>query len=238
MMLISPDLYNGYQQQQQQQTPETRLEDGIVGLLEREQLPDDAKAKLLGHLITRFQKVTHEPPEPVRVSVVNNAVESESEPSVGEQQEDDHIVRDIVQSVPRSHAKFVPLILEKLKTRLYGWNEYGEFVVNKVPLKKSKIVDLFSYMMRNQKRAEEPLYFNRFWSAIREINIPMSWIANQKLTQQAVESPRDNPVFSTPSRKKKKKKKTSRARTSTSFEGSDSEGQDGGKWKMKKWVLY
>lgn len=192
MMLIPPELYGGYQQQQQR-GPEIRLQEDISTLLDREQLADDAKAKILGHLITRYQKVTHEPPEPIRVNVVNDRVgeyprrsdireeEEEEEEEETPADEKDAIVRDILQSVPKTHAKFIPPILEKLKTRLYTWNDRGEFVDNDVPIQKSKIADFFSYMMRTSKKAVEPVNFKKFLYAIKEINIPISWIPNPKV---------------------------------------------------------
>lgn len=194
-MLLPPELYTGYQQQQQR-GPEIRLQEDISTLLEREQLPDDAKAKILGHLITRFQKVTHEPPEPIRVNVVNDGdnrrsgVLEEKEETAVDIAGQDPIVRDILQSVPQTNTKFILPILEKLKTRLYTWNDRGEFVENNVPVKKSKIADFFSYMMRNSKKAVEPLYFDKFLYAIKEINIPISWISNEKVIKllQAISS--------------------------------------------------
>lgn len=188
-MLIPPELYSGYQRQQQD--PEVRLKDDIIHLLDRENIPDDAKAKILGHLITRFQKVVHEPMEPIRVSMANSKEEEEQTMKKPvfedyynkEEMEEDPIMEDILQSVPRTHTKFIPLILEKLKTRLYSWNADGEFVKNNTPIKNSKIVDFFSYIMRNIKRQEEPLHFNKFLPVIKEINIPISWIGNPKVVK-------------------------------------------------------
>ncbi|GBM53879.1 hypothetical protein AVEN_64808-1 [Araneus ventricosus] len=88
---------------------------------------------------------------------------------------------DIIASVPQSQSKFVPLIVEKLKTRSYFWNEFGEMVKNGSPIKDSRIADFLSYLMRNSKIQAEPKHFSHFLKALKEINIPYSWIANQKV---------------------------------------------------------
>ncbi|GBL96310.1 hypothetical protein AVEN_183768-1 [Araneus ventricosus] len=88
-------------------------------------------------------------------------------------------MRDIRYTVPRTYEKYIPAIVEKLKTRLYHWNEYGEMTENRVPFKGSKIVDLFSHVMRNSKRLETPQHLGKFMKAIIEINIPHSWLANK-----------------------------------------------------------
>lgn len=187
MMLLPPELYDGYQRRYQQQlAPEIRLQDDIESLLDREQLPDDAKAKILGHLITRFQKVTHEPVDPIRVSIADDkpeGKESQLEHGSVNVNQTDPIVKDILKSVPQTHSKFVPMILEKLKTRLYSWNDRGEFVKNNSPVKNSKIADFFSYLMRNSKRMQEPDHFIEFLSAISEMNIPLTWIGNEKVVK-------------------------------------------------------
>ncbi|KAG8177455.1 hypothetical protein JTE90_008639 [Oedothorax gibbosus] len=130
MMLLPPELYDGYQRRYQQQlAPEIRLQDDIESLLDREQLPDDAKAKILGHLITRFQKVSHAPPERIRVRISDDKPEErESRPEHGSVNvtEFDPVVRDILKSVPQTHSKFVPMILEKLKTTLFLERASGE----------------------------------------------------------------------------------------------------------------
>ncbi|KAG8174226.1 hypothetical protein JTE90_016550 [Oedothorax gibbosus] len=187
MMLLPPEKYDGYQRRYQQQlAPEIRLQDDIESLLDREQLPDDAKAKILGHLITRFQKVSHAPPEPIRVRISDDKPderESRSEQGSVNVTEIGQVVRDILKSVPQTHRKFVPMILEKLKTRLYSWNERGEFVKNNYPIKNSKIADFFSYLMRNSKRTQGPNHFIEFLTAIDEINIPVTWVANEKVAK-------------------------------------------------------
>ncbi|GBM53886.1 hypothetical protein AVEN_64814-1 [Araneus ventricosus] len=83
-----------------------------------------------------------EPAEPIPVSIANQSLTNPPEELPAKQVEDeDHIMQDIRYTVPRTYEKYIPAIVEKLKTRLYHWNEYGEITENGVPFKDSKIVD-------------------------------------------------------------------------------------------------
>ncbi|GFW98562.1 uncharacterized protein TNCV_4683741, partial [Trichonephila clavipes] len=53
------------------QKTELRLEDEVSKLLDREQLADDLKVKLLSQLLIRYQNMVREPSGPVRVSIVD-----------------------------------------------------------------------------------------------------------------------------------------------------------------------
>ncbi|GFT80898.1 hypothetical protein TNCV_3497021 [Trichonephila clavipes] len=50
---------------------ELRLEDEVSKLLDREQLADDLKVKVLSQLLIRYQNIAREPSGPVRVSIVD-----------------------------------------------------------------------------------------------------------------------------------------------------------------------
>ncbi|GBN91675.1 hypothetical protein AVEN_268453-1 [Araneus ventricosus] len=67
MALVPPEFLVGHRQQK----PELRLEDELLNLLDRDQLADDLKVKLLSQLLTRYQKKPHEPLEPIRVRIVD-----------------------------------------------------------------------------------------------------------------------------------------------------------------------
>lgn len=180
------------------QNSETRIEDEIDNLLERNKLPDDMKARLLSQLITRYHKIIATPPEPVRVSVVEDEDKNDSKHNVGKYHKDserkhsdmsnDPIIDDIQLSIPQQNRKYIYFILEKLKTRSYSWNENGEFTEDGVPFKNSQIVDLFSYLMRNSKHQTKPKYFDKFFTALQEVNIPINWIGNKKVLKDFLDS--------------------------------------------------
>ena len=153
--LIPEELVSSYQLQK----PELRLEDNIETLLEKANIPDDQKVKLLSQLLTRYHKTVHEPPEPVRVSMddergKNYAVEKEDR-----QTAQDPIFQGIMATVSQRYSKYVPLIIEKLKTRDYSWNEKGEFLHGEQPIYGSSVIDFFNYVMRNVRAAKPPRDF-------------------------------------------------------------------------------
>lgn len=178
MALVPEELVASYQLQK----PEIRLEDDIVKLLDHSKMPDDLKAKLLGQLIMKYQRVIHEPIEPIPVKIEEpkelptiNRGEKVKRPEV------DDTFRSIISSVPKYSAKYVPFILEKLNTRGISWNEDGEMTQDNKAIKEGNIVDFFSYLMRNSKDQLEPQHFPVFLKAIKEVKIPTSWITNKRL---------------------------------------------------------
>ncbi|KAF8784263.1 hypothetical protein HNY73_009967 [Argiope bruennichi] len=196
MALVPPDLLAAYRRPK---ALELDLEQNILNLLDESQLPNDQRAKLLSQLIMRYQKTAREPAPPIPVTIADKPlINPPEELPAMDIEDEDPILRDIRYTVPRAYEKYVPAIVEKLKTRLYHWNENGEMTENGVPFKGSKIVDLFSYVMRNSKKLEKPLHLEKFIKAIIDINIPHSWISNKNVLRQlkAPDSPSDDFDFS------------------------------------------
>lgn len=211
--LIPEELFSSHQYKD----PELRLEDEIASLLDRKKIPDDMKAKLLSQLVMRYQKTFHTPPDPIPVSVQKDQIseneekkekqndESPDENTVSHAKED-VIMKDILISTPHRYKKYVPMIVEKLKTRNYYWNSEGEIMEGNKPIEGSNIADCFSYLFRNVKNPVEPKKFNFFLKALSEINIPRAWIANKfvlaKLQKQNTEDVFLPEVTSTPYNKR------------------------------------
>ena len=168
--LIPEELVSSYQLQK----PELRLEDNIETLLERANIPDDQKVKLLSQLLTRYHKTVHEPPEPVRVSMGDERGKNYAEEKEDRQTIQDPIFQGIMATVSQRYSKYVPLIIEKLKTRDYSWNEKGEFLRGEQPIYGSSVIDFFNYVMRNVRAAKPPRHFFHFIKALKEINVPHS----------------------------------------------------------------
>ncbi|GFX86062.1 uncharacterized protein TNCV_2403581 [Trichonephila clavipes] len=186
MVLVPPEFLIGHHAQK----TELRLEDEVSKLLDREQLADHLKLKLLGQLLTRYQNIAREPSEPVRKSIVDEnehpralnilvASQKMSEQfgdkklgNVKADTELDPIQKDNITSSPLSYVKYIPSIVKKLITRDYSWNKYGEMTRDNLPIKDSRIVDFSSYLFRNTKTQTEPAHFQICLKAILEINIP------------------------------------------------------------------
>ncbi|GFQ65417.1 uncharacterized protein TNCT_90221 [Trichonephila clavata] len=195
------------------------IESQIVNLLHESKYSDDAKAKLLSQLLLKYQRAINEPKPPLRVTIEDSKeqVQEESKRNTIE----DPILRDIILSVPANFQKFIPPIVEKLNTRSYDWNKYGELTKDSEIIKNTNVIDLFSYLMRYVKKGHEPNGFSVFWRAIKEIKIPTRWIGNQKLVEMLgddtiLDEVRKEYTFetservNTPKRKKKRKQNFSK----------------------------
>lgn len=180
MALIPEELVSSYQLQK----PELRLEDEIVNLLDSKKIPDEMKAKLLGDLVTRYQRVVHEPKEPIRVTMDGQDKQTPSPVQQEGRPQYDGQVHAVLSSVPKPSAKFVPFILEKLKNNGISWNENGEMKRDNNVIKGGNIVDFFSYLMRNSKSQLEPKNFSLFFKAIKDAKIPTTWITNRHLSKR------------------------------------------------------
>lgn len=174
MALIPEELVSSYQLQK----PEIRLEEDIENLLEKTKLADDMKAKLLGQLITRYQRTVRTPPS------VTDDSPAEEKKSMENEDMSELAIKDIMSSAPAYYSKFVPMIIDKLKSRQYGWNAAGEMTQDGKPIDGSNIVDFFSYTLRNAKALEPPKHYEYFLKAIKEIKIPRTWIANKKVLKR------------------------------------------------------
>lgn len=187
MALVPPEMLNDIYRK-----PEIRVEDDIQELLERNNLADDQKVKLLSLLLSKYQRVIHKPKEPVRVSVVSSETESvpttqpplspvATSPSVLSSENGDIILKQIKITVPSTYQKFIDPLVSLLKQSEYKWNKKGELVVNDQVIQGSNIIDLISYLMRSRKSVLSPVGFNIFWEGIKKINIPREWIGNKSL---------------------------------------------------------
>ncbi|GFQ74547.1 uncharacterized transposon-derived protein F54H12.3 [Trichonephila clavata] len=165
-------------------TPDTGaqdIENQISRLLHESNYSDDTKAKLLSQLLLKYQHIINEPKPPLRVTIEESKEQGQELPRSNTLE--DSILREIILSVPTNFQKFIQPIVEKLKTRSYAWNEYGELMKDSEIIKGTNVIDLFSYLMRNVKKGYEPYGFAVFWKGIKEIKIPTRWIGNQKLVR-------------------------------------------------------
>ncbi|GBM15810.1 hypothetical protein AVEN_262959-1 [Araneus ventricosus] len=127
------------------------------------------------------KRVINEPQPPLRVTIEESKEQAQELPK--NNTTEDPILRNIIISVPANFQKFIPPIVEKLNTRSYSWNEYGELTEDNEIVRNTNVIDLFSYLMRNVKKVHEPHGFSAFWNGIKEIKIPTRWIGNHKLVQ-------------------------------------------------------
>lgn len=177
MALVPPEILSDIYKK-----PEIRIEGEISELLERNNLPDDVKVKLLNILLSRYQRLIHKPKEPIKVSIAKDETKEIPPPSPPPPPSSDNsIINQIKITIPQSYQKFISPLVSLLKQSEYNWNNKGELVVNNQVIEGSNIVDLISYLMRSRKSVLSPVGFNIFWEGIRKLNIPREWIGNKSI---------------------------------------------------------
>ncbi|GFX47180.1 uncharacterized protein TNCV_2747561 [Trichonephila clavipes] len=199
MALVPPELVSEYYQLSK---PEVRLEDNISSLLHEKEIPDDVKAKLLSDFIPKYQRAMQPSPAPKPFEI---PPELFAEPELPIQnipevpQRINMIAKYIGYVVPKVQKKYILPILEKLKDANYTFNDKNELEINGKPEYRSNAIDIFSYIMKNDRSVlTPPKGFNKFFTAIHDSNIPLQWIRNKRLREQLLLSDA-NPAFTKPS---------------------------------------
>ncbi|GFR16920.1 uncharacterized transposon-derived protein F54H12.3 [Trichonephila clavata] len=195
MALVPPELVSEYYQLSKL---EVRLEDNISNLLSEKETPDDVKAKLLSDLIPKYHRAM-KPTKSATPFEIPSELLAESELPDGKPLEIpsklNMMAKYIGYAVPKTQRKFILPILEKLRNANYTFNDQSELEVSGKPQYRSNVIDLFSYMMKNERtNVTPPKGFTKFFEAILQSNIPLQWIGNKRLREQLVLSDA-NPEF-------------------------------------------
>lgn len=198
MALVPPELVSEYYQINK---PEIRLEDNIHNLLQQDDMPNDLRAKLLSHMVSRYQRIMQPPPPkkpfeipPELLSALDStppSIEVPKDSSENLQKEPpeientDLLVKYLAYAVPKSRKRYISPIIERLKNINYVFNDHNELVVEGELEPRSNVIDLFSFLMRDLKQNEiPPRGFEKFFNGLVKINIPQSWIGNKRVAEQ------------------------------------------------------
>ncbi|GFQ65888.1 uncharacterized protein TNCT_203901 [Trichonephila clavata] len=180
MALVPQDLVSEYYELNK---PEIRVEDNISKLLNEEETPDDVKAKLLSHWIPKYQRLMQPPPPQKPFEIPKELLqetEAEQEISSPAPSKLNMIAKYIAYTIPKTRKKYILPILEKLREVNYMFNDMNELQRNGKIEYRSNGIDLFSYLMRNEKAVSHPpTGFNTFLQGILDANIPLGWIGNK-----------------------------------------------------------
>ncbi|GFY22020.1 uncharacterized protein TNCV_3296641 [Trichonephila clavipes] len=160
--------------------PKVRIENNISSLLHEKETPYDIKAKLLSDLIPKYQRVM-QPPSPPKPFKIPPELLTERELPLTNIPEVplriNIMAKYIGYAIPKSGKKYILPILETLKDANYTFNDKNGFEVDE-PEYRSNVVDLFSYMMKNDQRVLTPSTgFAKFYAAFTscEYSFGMDW---------------------------------------------------------------
>ncbi|GBM86887.1 hypothetical protein AVEN_207398-1 [Araneus ventricosus] len=121
------------------------------------------------------------------------------------------IAKYITYTIPKTRKKYIIPTLQKLRDINYTFNDMNELQKDGKTEYRSNVIDLFSYLMRNEIADSQPLPgFHTFLQEILDANIPIGWIVNKNvkeliLLSQADPKRRDQSSPSTLNESKPKK---------------------------------
>ncbi|GFS40537.1 uncharacterized protein NPIL_679681 [Nephila pilipes] len=225
MALVPKELVSEYYQLNK---PEIRVEDNISNLIHDEETPNDMKAKLLSHWIPKYQRLMQPSPPPKPFEIPKELLQE----TEVEQEEKTHpplisrthmIAKFISYTIPKTRKKYIIPILEKLRDANYIFNDMNELQKDGKTEYRSNGIDLFSYLMRNERdNRPPPLGFHTFLQGILNANIPIEWIGNKNLKESILLSQADPKWLDQSSPKESKPKKLSITERLEPFSSSES----------------
>ena len=230
MALVDPRLLERLQQRPQGSMAEramVRLDNAMEDILNRQDVPEDAKVKLYQQVLQRH--LTYDDKrEPAKVQLVvkrpalpSAMGELEKEPlATQKENEMDSIEEEIVESAPKNAKSKVQLLLKRMKQDPnLGWTERGELMVNGSVIPNTQINDLVQDVLRKRKNYQ-PRGWETFARALAENNVPQDLVGNldrwhyiqRQVGEQRMadlgkwaETPFKTPATQAPSSRRKKK---------------------------------
>ena len=145
------------------------------------------------------------------------------------------VVRDVINSVPISLRNKAGRLLQRLKSNpQVKWNELGELEYNGRLIKQSNLTDLVNDVLRKRRQTPDPLGWDVFADALRQVNVAQDLIGNPKRWDyiRKIPAAESNNEEKTPVTGKRKtpvtvKRKTSRkSRYQTFYSGEEDDDDD------------
>ena len=91
------------------------------------------------------------------------------------------VVRDVIASVPISLRNKAGRLLKRLKSNpQVKWNELGELEYDGRVIKQSNLTDLVNDVLRKRRQTPDPLGWDVFADALRQVNVAQDLIGNPK----------------------------------------------------------
>ena len=193
MVLVPEALLNSLQEKQREQiAPVTnslvRLRGEMNQVLgdQTDDVNDDEKAKAYSQSLQRYLAYKEKQSDnPLAVKLVR---QTDSDPAEGV--DFSGIEQEVIQSAPASMRGKAKLLMKKLKANsdVLNWNERGEVAFgDQPPLRGSNIVDLALDVLRERKRFNQPIGWEKFAKSMASINLPGHYIGNPE-RRRAVQS--------------------------------------------------
>lgn len=136
--------------------------------------------------------------------------------------DDGAVVRDVLDSVPKSMRNKADRLLQRLKSNpAVKWNALGELEYDGRVIKQSNLTDLVNDVLRKRKQAAAPLGWEDFADALRQVNVSQDLIGNPTRWDYI----RKAPALQTPLQTVQKKKSRRRR-----YDGTPGGDDDDDRW--------
>ncbi|GFU51464.1 uncharacterized protein TNCV_81091 [Trichonephila clavipes] len=147
-----------------------------------EEKSDDVKVKLLSHWNPKYQRLMQLPPPPKPFEIPK---ELSQETEVEQEQ-------TLPPMISMTNMIIYCMYYSKIEKEIhhthfdvnYTFNEMNELQKDGKTEYRSNGIDLFSYLMRNERdNRNPPLGFQTFFQGISNANIPIEWIGNKNMKE-------------------------------------------------------
>ena len=160
----------------------------MSNILNRDDIPLDQKMTLydqtLQKYMSRYQQYKHESTKPILVNTVNSTITTDRPKDTTDKPKD--IIQDLIlQSIPKAAQSKTEMLMERLK-EVVSWNDRGEFGYKGQPvIRGSNLIDLVGNAARHRTlKNVNPEGMNTFLTALRDVNVPQSWISNKSYLEE------------------------------------------------------
>ena len=140
-------------------------------------------------------------------------------------EEKESVVKDVLDSVPKSMRNKAERLLQRLKSNpAVKWNALGELEYGGRVIQQSNLTDLVNDVLRKRRQAPAPLGWEDFADALRQVNVAQDLIGNPTRWDYI----RKTPALSTPQKTVQKKKSRRRRYEEVGDVDDDNDDDDNG----------
>ncbi|GBN94809.1 hypothetical protein AVEN_105147-1 [Araneus ventricosus] len=166
----------------------SNLDSQMQEILRRKDLPESEKANQYLQMLQKFVKIQHPQQEKTDINENQETEIQENKESKTVPEEEDSVTAKIYKEEPARYFSIAKNILDFLKANntILTWTPEGEIVYKGQCLPRTNIVKLVGDLLRNRKKS--PPRFKEFHTALKEMNIPTSYIINKKLLQNKIKN--------------------------------------------------
>ena len=168
----------------------------------------NAYQQALWGFLKRFEQYKDRPLGKVQLTSDSKPISPTSKrPEV---EDESGVVREVIASVPISLRSKAERLLQRLKSNpQVKWNELGELEYDGRVIKQSNLTDLVNDVLRKRRQTPDPLGWDVFADALRQVNVAQDLIGNPKRWDyirktSAAEEPEKTVKKTTPTTSKRK----------------------------------